>query len=127
MPAQPKFENYLKRVHCAADYCEFNFEFLDKACTNLSWTTKQMESFKIKPDPLAIKKIVLWHQPDLEPSFLYGFQLFDRKGCLLLQSYARVFTTNIYRRHVIHLGEGERICGIRARKFSEKEAHYCDF
>lgn len=81
-----------------------------------------MKKIKIEKSRQDVKKIILWHSDDQ----LTGIQLFDAKDVKLLESSYKLSFLH-HEKHEIILEEGERIVGMKSRKYNDSFAFHLDF
>ena len=112
------FENYLAYLMDCKNHCEQNFVFTQGHKTDLKPYNALV---KVEIKDVQIKKIICYYD---DKNILWGFKLFDIDNKTIFESLYNASTKTPI---TTELEEGERIVGMRGRKYNDSQATYYDF
>lgn len=112
------YDNMLVAVMDAKTHCEYNFVLKDGSETAL---TPYNKLHRVEVADRPVKRIRCWFDTN---NVLWGFQLLDDKGDCL---YKSALNCDKYTKVETVLEDGERVLGVKGRKYNDKQATYYDF
>ena len=112
------YDNYLSTLMDCKNHCEQNFIFKQGQNTNLKPYNALV---KVDIKDVQIKKITCYYD---DKNILWAFKLYDVDNKVIFES---LYNANSKTSITTELEDGERIVGMRGRKYNDSQATYYDF